>query len=473
MNYDVTISHNYIGQNGGISGAGGGVSLCTGSNNYALTDNYICGNFNLQQGGGVAHFGLSDDKRNEIARNVIVYNESFNQGLTVAGGGLLIAGQPELCPGGGANCGDPLLDLTAGTGDIRVQDNLFHGNAAQAGDGGGIRLQQVNGQDVADRPNSSGQWHKVEIFNNMIVNNVAALAGGGISLSDAKNVNIKHNTIANNDSTATAGTAFAAAGELLQSQGQPGAGVVARGHSPALLAYQRGSDPDFSDAKLSDNIIWQNRWFVFNGVDTTVDPNTEVDWYGLCPDIGGEAANCTAVLAPHNGTANVYSDMAVIGSAGTLTCNDCIMTGDPGYPDFVASYHNGGRVPAIGQPEQQTIFTPAAFDEGGNFIRLRFGPLTRYDDPCAGTPPDCADGQPGALFGDYHIGAESSALDIAADADPPFDIDGDERPQGDGPDIGADEYCAAGNGQCVPVAKSRRQASVPSEQRGKGLSDKH
>ena len=89
----------------------------------------------------------------------------------------------------------------------------------------------------------------------IVANNLAGLAGGGISLFDAKNVVIRHNTIANNDSTATAGTAFAAAGDLLQSAPQPGAGVVARGHSPALLAYQRPNNEDFSDAKLSDNIV--------------------------------------------------------------------------------------------------------------------------------------------------------------------------------------------------------------------------
>ena len=42
----------------------------------------------------------------------------------------------------------------------------------------------------------------------MIVNNVAGLAGGAISLQDSAKVNIIHTTVANNDSTATAGLAF-------------------------------------------------------------------------------------------------------------------------------------------------------------------------------------------------------------------------------------------------------------------------
>ncbi len=48
---------------------------------------------------------------------------------------------------------------------------------------------------------------------------------------------------------------------------------------------------------------------------------------------------------------------------------------------FVAEYVNGNRS-AIFQPEVTTaIQTPAAFDEGGNFIRPNFGPLSLFDDP--------------------------------------------------------------------------------------------
>ncbi len=50
QNDNIVITNNYIGQNGGMNGAGGGVSLCTGSENYRLTDNYICGNFNMRAG---------------------------------------------------------------------------------------------------------------------------------------------------------------------------------------------------------------------------------------------------------------------------------------------------------------------------------------------------------------------------------------------------------------------------------------
>jgi len=114
--------------------AGAGVSLGPGSDGYQLTDNYICGNFNIQDGGGVAHFGLSDGGL--IARNKILFNQNFFQQLSVSGAGLLISGQP------------PLLGqvFSPGTGNVTVDANLIQGNSAEAGDGGGVRLFRVNGQ---------------------------------------------------------------------------------------------------------------------------------------------------------------------------------------------------------------------------------------------------------------------------------------------------------------------------------------
>ena len=332
-NDNVVISHNYIGQNGGISGSGGGVSICNGAENYALTDNYICGNFNMDQGGGVAHYGYSAGD-NVIARNTIVFNDSFKQtpGSTPAGGGLLIAGkspvQGEL--------------VTEGSGNVLVDSNLFLGNAAEAGDGGGIRLQAINGADVDANSNNSSRWHSIEIVNNMIANNLSALAGGGISIADAKNVVIRHNTIANNDSTATAGNAFPVGSPDL-SNGQLGAGIAARRHTDALLDVQNTGDADFSDATLEDNIVWNNRTFRFTGTGTTVDPNLGTTWFGLCPAVGGDAANCDpSIVGDWAGNTAKYSDIAVLGSAGTLTCTDCIVSDLGGAdPAFVAEYATG------------------------------------------------------------------------------------------------------------------------------------
>jgi hypothetical protein len=199
-------------------------------------------------------------------------------------------------------------------------------------------------------------------------------------------------------------------------------------------------------SEFADNIIWQNRQFFFFVEDgAPADPAAPGIW-GLCPDIGG---TITGLNCP-GGNAPVYDDLAVIGAVGTLACNpgtSCILTGDPD-PLFVAEYVNGDRS-SIFQPEITTaIQAPPAFDEGGNFIRPSYGPLSLYDDGTAGDDPGPGDGLPGTLFGDYHIQGTSPAVDNAGAVDltgtyPDLttDFDGEPRPGGTSGlvDIGADE----------------------------------
>ena len=99
--------------------------------------------------------------------------------------------------------------LSSGAGSVTILNNLIQGNLAGAGDGGGIRVVGMNGADVAESGNTPANWYALDIINNIIVNNVSAVAGGGISLADATRVRIINNTVANNDSSATALAAFA------------------------------------------------------------------------------------------------------------------------------------------------------------------------------------------------------------------------------------------------------------------------
>jgi len=433
-NDNVGIRYNHITRNGGFSGAGGGVSLCTGSDNYEVSDNYICGNFTLQDGGGIAHFGRSDNGL--IQDNTILFNENFNQGVTVNGGGISITGQPPFgCPvdpvtGVILDPGcltDPIQTLTPGTGSVKVVRNLIQGNSAGAGDGGGIRLSRVNGQDVADNQSRPDNWYTVEIINNMIFNNVAALAGGGISLQDTLRGRILHNTIANNDNASTAGEAFTP-GLPNQSNAQPGAGIVSRAHSAELVSVLPAGEASFSDPELVNNIIWHNRKFYFM-VDAT-DPDNVLN--GLCPDINNAVGLSCA------GTTQLYDDLAVLPQgSGLLSPVYSVLTDITGYegqnnistaPEFIAEYVNGNRESTIANPEVKTAIQPVpAFDEGGNFIQLRYGPLT---------PTRVDNGQ---LYGDYHIQAVSPPRDAGIYVAVDDDFDGEPRPFGAAVDIGADE----------------------------------
>jgi hypothetical protein len=518
-NGSIVIHHNQVIQNGSTDGAGGGISINHGSGNYRVERNLVCGNFTGGDGAGIGHYGLSDN--GSISNNSVLFNEAFNQGLPAAGGGISIAGAPVLLGNASA--------VTPGSGSVRILDNVIQGNTAGAGDGGGIRLAFVNGRDIevtaANATRSA--WNHIEIYNNMVNDNIAALAGGGISLQDAARVSIVHDTIVNNDGTATAGVAFAP-GSPNVSTPQVG-GIVARQHSDALTAViatktNANVTPHqvFSNPLLYNDIIRNNRSFYF-----TIDPDAvPTPVFGLSPDVGGgddpvfwdlsvqgvagqymNPRNC--ILSSNwqdpdsnpweaGGTSNPYTSMVCSGSRGrtctsnancrtcsgnpTIFCTNntqcasasagtCLPAGSPQTcvlsnfsedvePLFVREYFNGNRGQTIQQPELTTsIAVQPAFDEGGNFITVRFGPLTPVD---TSTNPD-------VLFADEHLVACTSAAlgmggSFSTSNNNPFspalnlncsavnvnnrsplclDYDGDDRDYTTRPDIGADESTAA------------------------------
>jgi len=399
VNMNVNIHHNSITRNGNQSdvGVGGGVAMSAGSDGYRVAENFVCGNFSLGHGGGISHLGQSDG--GTIAFNDVLFNQSFNPGLTRNGGGIYIGGEP---PVAGA--------LTAGTGNVAVTGNRVQGNQAGSGHGGGIRAEAVNGAEP-----STARW-RLTMINNMVVNNVAGWSGGGISLQDAVNVSIRSNTVANNDSTATAGPLVAAAATV--SEPQP-AGISAEPHSLALAASVGAG---FSNPELINNIVWHNRSFSYDATAGAArllpEPAQPLTAIGECQtnanywDLGvlGEAIGSGVKLSPS------YSLLSTLAYEQPGTTN---VTGNPA---FLNSYCNGARTLSTPGPMQ----VAAEVLEGGNFIDVRYGPLTQIW-PVGGTPWN------------YHIGASSDARnDADSGATPTCDFDRQERGGGQ-KDIGADE----------------------------------
>jgi hypothetical protein len=120
----------------------------------------LCGNFSAEYGGAISHFGFSPDGK--IHDNRIYFNHSYDEGA-----GIIIAG--ELATDTAANYGEP--GGPQGSGPVDIYNNLIVGNMAED-DGGGLRFLMV------------GDF-LMNVYNNMIANNVSMHDGGGVSLDDA------------------------------------------------------------------------------------------------------------------------------------------------------------------------------------------------------------------------------------------------------------------------------------------------
>jgi hypothetical protein len=427
QNTGINIHHNLVSQNGGQLEPGAGIGLYNGSDNYRVANNYIVGNFAQGDGAGIAHFGRSPG--GVIENNQVLFNQSFDQTVTGnggTGGGVLVSGYDPVAVGAVA--------MSPGSGSVRINGNRIQGNFAGTGDGGGIALVRTNGQDLLASP-FPANWDRIDVINNMIVNNVAALAGGGISLQDAPNTLIIHNTIANNDSSATAALAFGANANL--SVPQP-AGIVSREHSvvlqdlPGLTGTLIG---DFSSPTLQNNIILGNRsmqWSSGTGVSVV-------------------GAHDLGVVPATVGSLNPQFNVLTSGGVGNSAANGNRLVTVADEDNLLKTpYFNGdtGGVPPVAGFNTPLLagFAP---DEGGNAISVVYGPLT--------------------LVGDYHL-ESAGAVPLAAAIDRGdnaalskalglgSDFDRQSRPVDGTPDgavtlvadMGADEVSAVANAASPP-----------------------
>jgi Abnormal spindle-like microcephaly-assoc'd, ASPM-SPD-2-Hydin/Bacterial cadherin-like domain len=504
------------------SGAGG-ISFSPGSDGYKLTGNWVCGNLSTGDGGGVVHLGYSENGL--IEHNSILFNQSTNPTIPANGGGIAVMtaapdGAPPNSPPG-TECGSVTdVDCGPGLGDgtgpgLVINANLIMGNAAEAGSGGGIRLQGVNGTEVSRFPILPGQWYQVDVTNNIIVNNVAGWDGAGVSLVDSLKVNLVNNTIASNDSTASSGALFTTfrAQQGLPSAPIPGcttprclaapqpagvatepnsAGLIASlpgtiicpaGHSTqgAQLPSINGDCRKVSYPELYNNLIWQNR--AFNISVGAVSSTYQQSVISLTPTLNQtKTGECVS-------GAN-YWDIGVRGDTGptnhtgtgvTLTPVNSVLTSTSGYtaaaqnnsqadPDVSRQYCNGSRIP----PEfggsgynvppgtnEGNVPTPifnlaanATVDEGNNWINISWGPLAIMN------PTNSS------LLGNYGLAAGSPSIDYitsgtalslqraAYNAAPPTDFFGNPRKNTGNPnvDVGAIEGAVTTSDPIVSVS---------------------
>jgi hypothetical protein len=338
-----------------------------------VTNNYVCGNFSMSDGGGIAHVGVSSGT-NLITSNKILLNQTFNQSADPTGGGLFIGGQIPV--GGGAS---------AGTGDVTVDRNVIQYNHADAGAGGGVSIARTTNNDT------------VLLTNNMVTNNVSAYAGGGVAVASATaEVHVVNNTVAKNVSTATNRQSFPN-GPKVQSLPQV-----------AGIARLSGTGPT-----LFNNIVWGNESYTWS-----INRSGAIETTSL-------AFSKTWDLGIVDSTNALPSSNSVLSLGATLTsCTTCVQA-DATSVGFVRAIEQVSQTDTdqpVVLPESTVMQTALTFDEGGNFINVNFSPLT---------PWDLADAS--KLRSDYHILDTSVALNagVARTSNnrvPSVDFDGQPRP---------------------------------------------
>jgi hypothetical protein len=408
-NMNVNIHHNDISLNSstgdelfsGTPAGAGGISICTGADYYKFNYNWVCGNLSSGDGGGVGHLGVSYN--GDIEHNSILFNQSLNPTIPANGGGLLVMGTPDVDTTCGAtidiDCLDPANLRTPSDGigpNLVINANLIMGNAAESGSGGGLRLQNVNGGDVLAFPTSPtsnesiGGWWSPTITNNIIADNIAGWDGAGISMVDTLNVNIAHNTVVSNTTTASAGILFTTIGApLASSEGsnstcnitattscpQP-SGLVTIQNSTGLVANlpatvkcpsnhyapgtssNNGSCRAYSYPYLADNIFWDNNaYYIGVGALSAQYQQNVVALYNAVT--GTPAANQTVTGACLTSSYS-YWDLGARGDTGptnhaavTLNPLNSVITSTTGYAAsnsaatqaFISQYCNGSRTP--------------------------------------------------------------------------------------------------------------------------------
>jgi hypothetical protein len=412
---NVNVHNNYITDNSSTGdelfsatpAGAGAVSFCTGSDYYAFDNNWVCGNLSTGDGGGIGQLGFVYHHNDQahasegIRHNTIIFNQSTNPTIPANGGGIVIMGTPDVDPLCGATTDQDCVPAvgTVGPSDgigpgLVIDANLIMGNAAEAGSGGGVRLQNLNGTDVITFPTTPTRWWDLTLTNNVIVNNVAGWDGAGISLQDALNVNIINNTVMSNDTTASSGVLFNTLGAPLASSGGPTcttncgttsapqpAGLVSIQNSSTLTSNlpttitcpaghyagntaSNGTCRTASYPELYNDVFYQNRSF-YIGVGAlgggTLNQQNVVTLYNSFTTTPAASQTATGQC-----TAASYWDIGVRGDtapgnhASTVTLSpEASLIGDPGYagggagfrantsanPAVVSQYCNGSRWP--------------------------------------------------------------------------------------------------------------------------------
>jgi len=380
------------------NGYGGG--LCLRTSAPTLSGNTIISNTASTAGGGYGgglHLGSST---------------ATLSGNTVQGN---IASTADSGYGGGLY----LLESDATVGSNIVQSNTA--STSSYGYGGGLCLfssdATLNGNTVQSNTASTANWgyggglylsnSAAMLSDNTVRVNTASTAnsgyGGGLFLEGSDNITVSNNRVQGNTVS-----------------------TVSRGYGGGLGLHN--SD----DVTLSGNTVVSNT--------ATLNPTVKGRGGGLWVE-GSNSLTLTNNLVADNHATTEGSGLYFVVSSSRLLHTTIADNRGSGQGVYVASafltftntiiagHHSVGiNVSGVSTITlEATLWYNNGSDTSGGTIIT--GTVNVYDDPAFVNPS----------VWDYHLTANSAAIDAGVDAGVTTDIDGDPRPQGAGYDIGADE----------------------------------
>ncbi len=316
--------------------------------------------------------------------------------------------------------------------DVLIRNCTIISNAVQGGTGGGIVFIKSNGRLEASRViSNTATWgggmraiSKSPTIRHSRFQGNTAHFGGGLYLMWSS-ATVEGNRFRDNEATTSSGGAIFLSGDsstivgnrIVGNRGSYGGGIGVASGSPAVISGNTilsntagrqggGIIIQYNDARLYNNVIAHN----------------EAQEEGAGVYIG----NASPVLLHNTIAQNGGGDGAGVHvgtGAGVALTNTILVS------------HTVGITVATGSTAtlEGTLWGSGAWANGadwGGDGAIVTGTVNLWGDPAFADPAG----------GDYHIGPGSAAVDAGVDAGVTTDVDGDPRPVGAAPDLGADEF---------------------------------